>query len=54
MPIIITREGPVEPKETRPLTQDEKQALWGHVVNNWCQMHPDQLQELLKPEPVKA
>lgn len=54
MPIIIAREGPVEPKVTNPLTPQQKQELWGNIVQNWCEKHSDRLRALMEPEPVKA
>ena len=54
MPIIIAREGPVEPKETNPLTQDQKQALWGRIVLNWCEKNPEQLRSAAAPAPAES
>ena len=44
MPIIISRNGPVEPKDVNVLTPDQKAALWEHIVMAYCKQHPDRLQ----------
>lgn len=49
MPIIIAREGPVEPKVTNPLTPQQKQELWENIVKNWCEKHPDRLRAVMEP-----
>jgi len=54
MPIIIAREGPVEPKITTPLTKQQTQEIWESIVRNWCDKHPDRLRELMEPASVKA
>lgn len=46
MPIIISRTGPVEPKETNPLTPEQKRALWEHIVLAYCQQNPEKLRAL--------
>ena len=48
MPIIISRNGPVEPKETNPLTPAQKQALWEHIVMSWCAQNPEKLEAVAR------
>ena len=46
MPIVISREGPVEPREMNPLTPEQKTALWESIVLSWCRKNPERLAEL--------
>ena len=50
MPIVISRTGSVEPVQTSPLTQEQKQALWEHIVLAYCQKHPEQLRSAMEQE----
>ena len=54
MPIVIAREGPVEPKDTSPLTPEQRRALWENIVTAWCEKHPDRLRALLEPVPAQS
>lgn len=49
MPIIIAREGPVEPKITNPLTPEQRQVLWAYIIKAWCEKNPDRLRALFDP-----
>ena len=46
MPIVISRNGPVEPKVAGALSQQDKDALWEQIVRNWCNKHPDRLRDM--------
>lgn len=46
MPIVIARDGAVEPREVNPLTPEQKAALWESIVLSWCRKHPERLAEL--------
>ena len=46
MPITISRRGPVEPKVTGPLTQQQKDMLWEQIVRNWCDKNPERLRAM--------
>ena len=48
MPIIISRNGPAAPVQTNPLTPEQKQALWEHIVLAYCQKHPEQLRSAME------
>ena len=55
MPIVISRSGPVEPVTVNPLTPEQRQALWEHIVLSYCQKHEDQLRALAQdPAEVPA
>lgn len=45
MPIVIAREGTVEPVVTG-IPPERRQAAWARIVQAWAEKHP----ELLKPE----
>lgn len=45
MPIVIAREGPVEPVSTG-IPPERRNAAWAHIVQAWAEKHP----ELLAPE----
>ena len=53
MPIVISRNGPVEPKVTGGLSQQEKDALWEQIVRNWCQKNPDRLRAMVEGNGTK-
>lgn len=53
MPIIIAREGPIEPKVTNPLTPEQKRELWENIVKSYCEKHPEKLQALMEPVPAE-
>ena len=48
MPIIIPRNGPIEPKITNPLTPEQKQKLWEIIVRSYCEKHPERLRALFE------
>ena len=50
MPIVISRNGPVEPKDVNVLTPDQKAALWEHIVLAYCKQNPDRLQAVANGE----
>ncbi len=54
MPIIIAREGPVEPKVIKPPTPEQRQQLWEAVVKNFCDKNPDKLRALFDPAPAES
>lgn len=41
MPIVIAREGPVEPKVAPALTPQQREELWANIVRSWVHRHPD-------------
>lgn len=45
MPIVIAREGTVEPVVTG-IPPERRQAAWARIVQAWAEKHP----ELLKPQ----
>ena len=51
MPIVISRTGPVEPRNTSPLTQAQQDALWEHIVRSWCDKNLDRLAQLAQEDP---
>lgn len=48
MPIVISRSGPVEPVTANPLTPEQRQALWEHIVLSYCQSNQDKLRSLVQ------
>ena len=46
MPFVISRSGPVEPVTVNPLTPEQRQALWEHIVLSYCQKNEDKLRAL--------
>lgn len=54
MPIVISREGPVEPRIPNPLTPEQRQQLWEAVVKSFCDKNPDRLRALYEPAPAES
>jgi hypothetical protein len=48
MPIVIPRNGPVVPAQAPALTAEQRKALWEHIVQSYCQQHPEKLQSLVQ------
>lgn len=42
MPIVIARNGPVEPVVTG-IKPEQRQAAWAHIVRTWADRNPDRL-----------
>lgn len=49
MPIVANRTGPLEIRQTNPLTPQQKQQLWEAIVNNWVDKNPDKFRAMLEP-----
>lgn len=48
MPIIANRTGPLEVRQTSPLTVQQREALWAQIVRNWADQNRDRLAEMVE------
>lgn len=48
MPIIANRTGPLEVRQTSPLTAQQREALWAQIVRNWADQNRDRLAEMVE------
>jgi hypothetical protein len=45
MPIVIARDGPVQPVVTG-IAPERRAAAWAHIVGVWAERNPDRLRDL--------
>lgn len=48
MPIIANRTGPLEVRQTSPLTAQQREALWAQIVRSWADQNRDRLAEMVE------
>lgn len=48
MPIIANRTGPLEVRQTSPLTAQQREELWAHIVRSWADQNRDRLAEMVE------
>lgn len=53
MPIVIARNGPVEPVATG-IKPEQRQAAWAHIVRTWADRNPGELDGTAHEQPDKT
>lgn len=48
MPIIANRTGPLEVRQTSPLTAQQREELWAQIVRSWADRNRDRLAEMVE------
>lgn len=55
MPIVIARNGELDPKTVPTVTQEQRDALWAAFVTSWLAKHPEQFAQMVnQPEQQSA